>query len=209
MANPLDYLQIVVKLCKVRKKDGSSSSDILHASGKKIGSVRLSPRSFWINLLRIFNLKRFFLRRFLWFPFEIKIFDSDDKNIITLTRKGSFTDFTVEIIDSLGRNLGRVTQVKPEAVIDDTSRKTQFNLYDYKGNLVSVFVGDWASWNMQILDANKKTIVRLSKSMLNLSKIIHAGIDLYAAEIYMEFQTQLAKTIVMATAAAMDYMANE
>lgn len=209
MANPLDYLQAVIKLPRKRMEDGTRHMPILHSNGKQMGTLVLERRPFLHELLSYLNFKNFLVVfPDFGFKFQAKILDSDGKCILQLTKPTNFKDFKVTILDYLGRQLGTLQKVPPDSKIDEVSKKGQYNLYDNSGNLLAIFRGDWSSWNMQIFDANEKAIGKICKGHTEVNKVVHGSADFFVAQIYTGTDKPNFRTLVMGVSCAMDLIAN-
>lgn len=214
MANPLDYTRLIIKMISKTSKDGSCKMPILHPNGKKIGEVALSQRPFPDNFLRRAGFPEFFRKFFVFFPyfalkFEVKILDSEGNLLLRMEKHFSFREFIISIYDHAGRKLGILEKVPPDTSIDEVSKKSEYHLFDYKGKLIGIFRGDWAAWNMQVLDSNQKAVGKLSKSYTDVNKVIHGYTDIFAAEIYEFSKDVKFRVLIMGVASAMDVIARE
>lgn len=210
MANPLDYTQVVVKFARDPKKDGSVECPIIHSNGRQMGTVKRKKRSLPVRFLKFVNFKKFLaVFPYMGFGFETTIFDSDEKPIMIFKKKFDMNKFEVAIHDQAGRVVGNIKQVPPDSKVDEVSKKTQYNLTNYKGQIVAHFLGDWSSWNMMILDNKENTIGKLHKGYTNVNKVVHGSGDFFVGEIYEGKIDKLSQHLIMGVAACMDIIANE
>ena len=212
MANPLDYTQMMIKLHKKEEDDGTIHCPILHSNGKQMGTLVIEKRGFFDKALSWFwaAMKKFLV----FFPYmgqkiDMKILDSDGKLLRKLKKPMSFTKFEVEIFDIPGRKLGILKQVPPDSRIADKSRKKQFDLFDFKGNKIAIFRGDWVAWNMQILDPNQKGMGKLAKKYTKANKVLHGSSNFFVGEIYHGKIDPKAQELIMACVAGMDEIAKD
>lgn len=210
MKGPLDYTQVIIKFARKMKTDGTMRSSILHSNGKQMGIVALSKRSFFVRLMHHINIKKFIgVLPYFGFKFEVTLLDNENKTLMKFTKPFTISEFKAAILDPAGRQLASLKQVPPDANIDLSNKKTQYNLTDYKNNHIAAFVGDWSSWNMQIFDDKNKTIGKLHKGHSGINKVVHGSGDFYVGEIYEGKIDKKTLNLIMGTCCAMNVIANE
>jgi hypothetical protein len=209
VANPLDYLQNITKISRKKQKDGTYHSPILHSNGKQMGTLVLGKRFIIDELLSYIGIKKFigFLPYF-GFGFSAVILDSEDKPVLKLSKPFNITSFEVEVTDPQGRTIGTLKKVPPDSTIDETSKKTQLNLFDHANKLIAIFRGDWSAWNMQILDTNNKGIGKLHKGYTEVNKVVHGSGDFFVTQIYTGTSQTNFRVLVMGVGCAMDIIEN-
>ncbi|MCE1246095.1 MAG: hypothetical protein LWY06_05580 [Firmicutes bacterium] len=209
MANPLDYLQAITKISRKRLKDGTCQIPILHSNGKQMGTLVLGKRFVVDEVLTFLGFKKFLsVFPYLGFSFNAVILDSDDKPVMKFSKQLSFTQFEVEIYDHLNRKIGTLKKVPPDSTIDETSKKSQLNLYDHTEKLIALFRGDWSAWNMQILDTNHKAIGKLHKGYTDVNKVVHGSNDFFVTQIYTGTSQPNFRILVMGVGCAIDLIEN-
>lgn len=209
MANPLDYLQAITKITRKRQKDGTCQMPILHSNGKQMGTLVLGKRFVLDEVFTFIGLKKFIgILPFFGFAFNAAILDSDDKPVMKFTKPFGITQFEIEIYDNMGRKLGTLKKVPPDSTIDETSKKSQLNLYDHSEKLIALFRGDWSSWNMQILDTNHKAIGKLHKGYTDVNKVVHGSNDFFVTQIYTGTNQPNFRILVMGVGCAIDLIEN-
>lgn len=165
--------------------DTSSSYDISHPDGHKLGSVRQVGQSGVKQLVSAFTK----WDKHMTHTFEI--LDADGNVTLKVTRPAKMMKSKVIVEGPDGSEVGQIVQKKAIG-------KVRFQLEAGGQDLGAIQGENWRDRKFQILDQQGEQIGRIAKSFEGLNKALLGGADHYVVEMYRPLDDPLRQLVVAA-----------
>lgn len=168
--------------------------NVYNDKGEKIGAIKQNL-NIWHKILTLLLNKALL-------PFELNIYNSQDKIESSISRGWTFFMSTISIKDAQGDIIGTIQQ-------KFKLFKPTFKIFSASEKLVAEITGDWKAWNFVIKDNSNVQIGSISKKWAGAMKEIFTTADKYNVNIDPKYSSNSSKIAVLSAAITIDMVLKE
>lgn len=141
------------------------------SSGKVLGRAEEQVSGWWRKLLRFTDFKTML-------PFRIHFYDAShgDARILEISRPFTFLRSVVSVHSADGHKLGtfqrKLATIGPKMWV-----------FNARGEQIGMLKGDWKGWNLNVVDAQEKTLATVTKKWAGIGREFFTSADNYVIDI--------------------------